>query len=150
MITINWGTKIVILYSGFVLLIVTLVWKSTHTKVDLVSEDYYTQEVNFQKKLDAHTNSARLSHKPIAGITADAILVFFPQEFSGKGLSADVQLYNPSNAALDKSFTALGMRDGRIEIPRKDIVPASYIIKLSWSAEGRDYYEEMPVKLSGK
>ena len=150
MITINWGAKIVFLYAGFVLLIVTLVWKSTHTKFDLVSEDYYEQEVNFQKKIDACSNSARLSQMPVPGITADAILVFFPQEFAGRGVSADVQLYSPSNAALDTKFKALGMRDGRVTIPRKGIIPASYIMKLSWVCEGKEYYKEMPLNLSGK
>jgi hypothetical protein len=150
MITLNWGTRIFFLYTAFVLLIVTLVWKSTQTKFDLVSDDYYQQEVGFQKTIDARTNTAHLAQRPVAGVTAEAILIFFPQDFAGKGVSADVQLYSPANAAMDKKFSALGLRDGQISITRKSVAPGRYIMKLSWVSEGKEYYQEMPLNLLGK
>ena len=45
---INWGWRIVILYSGFVLLILFLVYKTTTVNDDLVTTDYYAKELKFQ------------------------------------------------------------------------------------------------------
>ena len=150
MITMNWGTKIVFLYTGFVLLIITLVWKSAHTKFDLVSDDYYEQEVGFQKKLDARGNTALLSQKPVSGVTTDAVMIFFPQEFTGKAVIASVHLYNPSDASADKTYPALNVADGKLVIPRKDIKPAKYTLQLTWNCEGKEYYQDLPLNLSQK
>lgn len=148
--TINWGTKIFLLYSGFVLLIGVLVWKSTHTKIDLVTEDYYAQELTFQKKLDAESATAALASKPVMSVTPEAIMIFFPQDFAGKPIQADLQLYNPANAALDKNFTNLNAADGKLDIERKDLPAAKYIGKLSWKCEGKTYYQEAPLNLGWK
>ena len=49
----NWGHRIIILYVGFVLLIGTMVYLSSRENVDLVSSDYYDQEIKFQSKMEA-------------------------------------------------------------------------------------------------
>jgi hypothetical protein len=145
---INWGTKIFMLYTGFVLFICTLVWKSMHTNVDLVSEDYYEQEVTFQRKLNAQTATMQLSQKPVIITTLQAILIFFPREFHNKQIKADVHLYDPANAALDKAFVALQAEQDKLEISRKNIPAASYTVQLSWQCEGRKYYQEFPLNLA--
>lgn len=146
----NWGTKIVFLYLGFVLLIGTLVWKSTQTKFDLVTEDYYAQEVTFQKKLDAQSATAALAQKPVMSVTPEAILIFFPQDFAGKEITAELKLYNPANAALDKTFDKLEAKDGKISIERKSLPAVPYTGKLTWEAEGKTYYQEAALNLSWK
>ena len=60
-IKIGWGTKITLLYLAFVVLIVTLVTKSMHQTFDLVSGDYYNQELKYQDVIDASKNQAGLS-----------------------------------------------------------------------------------------
>ena len=147
---INWGTKIVFLYLGFVLLIGVLVWKSTHTKTDLVSEDYYAQELSFQKKLDAENATAGLISKPVITVTPEAVMIFFPQDFSGKPIEADLQLYNPANAALDKTFTRLQAEAGAIRLERKGLPAGAFVAKLNWKCEGKSYYQEAPINLSLK
>ncbi len=144
---ISWGTRIIMLYAGFVLLIGTLIWKCTQTKFDLVSEDYYEQELVFQQKLNAKTASAALSQKPVVSITDKSLLIFFPQEFAGREISADVKLYSPSNAALDKAYVGLQAKDGRLELERSQLVAADYSLQLSWGCEGQAFYQEFPVNL---
>jgi hypothetical protein len=145
--SINWGTKIFILYTGFVVFMGTLVWKSMHTKFDLVTEDYYQQEIGFQKKLDAQTATATLTQRPVMSVTPEAIIVFFPQDFSTKAIKADLQLYNPADAGLDKTFTDLQAEAGKLTIARKDLPAAQYTGKLTWQCDGKTYYQEAPLNL---
>ena len=149
-LSFNWGKKILFLYLGFMLLIGTLVWKSTHVAISLVSEDYYEQEVGFQKKLDAQAATAALHLKPVMSVTPEAIMVFFPQDFSAKAIQANLQLYNPANAALDKIFTNQQAVDGKLWIERKGLPAAHYTGKLTWKCEGKTYYQEAPLNLSWK
>ena len=45
---LNWGYKIAIFYILFVVGIVFLVFKASNQKVDLVTADYYGEEVRYQ------------------------------------------------------------------------------------------------------
>ena len=148
--SISWGTKIIFLYVGFIALIGTLVWKSTQTKFDLVSEDYYAQEVGYQTRLDAQAATAGLAQKPVMSVSPDAILIFFPQTFANKSIQADFKLYNAANAALDKQFDKLVAREGRITIERKGLPASRYTGKLSWTCDGQTYYQETELNLSWK
>ena len=64
----NFGGKIVILYLSFVGLILTLVFMSYGQKVELVSTDYYAQEINFQQKINATNNEKSLSGSSITHV----------------------------------------------------------------------------------
>ena len=145
---ISWGTKIFFLYTGFILLIGTLVWKSTQSKVELVSEDYYEQEVGFQKRLDAQSATAALSQKPVVSVTEKSLLIFFPQEFSGKEILAEVKLYHRANSALDKLFSGLSANHGTLEISREKLPLTRYTMQIAWQCDGKSYYQEFPINLS--
>ena len=147
---ISWSTRIFFLYTGFILLIGTLVWKTTQSKVELVSEDYYEQEVGFQKKLDAQTATAALVQKPVVSVTDRSLLIFFPQEFAGKEIGAELKLYNNANSALDKVFGGLSAEGGNLEISREHLRPMRYTVQLAWRCEGKSYYQEFPLTLSAK
>lgn len=149
-LSFHWGRKIALLYLGFVALIVTLVWKSTHVKLNLVSEDYYAQELSFQTKLDAENAAAQLEQKPVLSLAPDAILVFFPQSKAGKAIDAELHFYNPADAALDKAFSHLHPQQGQLRIDRTTLADARFIAKLSWTCEGKAYYQELPLNLSSK
>ena len=57
----NWGTKITLVYVGFVMLIVSLVFISATNKSELVAADYYEQELKFQDRIDAVKNEQELA-----------------------------------------------------------------------------------------
>ena len=48
----NWGTKIGLFYSSFVLFILGMIFLSSQEQYDLVTEDYYAAEINFQSTID--------------------------------------------------------------------------------------------------
>jgi hypothetical protein len=81
------------------------------------------------------------------GVTEQALLVFFPQEFGGRQIKADVKLYSPANADMDRAFTGLTANAGRLEIPRSKLRHARYVMQLSWECAGNDYYQEFPLNL---
>jgi hypothetical protein len=145
---LNWGTRILFLYVGFVALMGVLVWKSMHTQVNLVTEDYYAQELSFQHKLDAENATAALTQRPVISATPDAVLVFFPHEFSALPVEAKLHFYYAPDGAMDKEFDRLATSSGRLSIPRNALPALRYTAKLSWQCAGRNYYQETPLNLS--
>ena len=78
----NWGYKILIIYSAFVLGIVFMVYKSTQQNIDLVTTDYYAKELVYQDRIDEAKRTSLLS-APVTIVEKNRQLeVTFPKEFA--------------------------------------------------------------------
>ena len=144
---ISWGTRIFFLYTAFVALIVTLVVSASNMDFDLVSKDYYQQELGFQKRLEATSATNALS-EPVA-VTANAsnVVIIFPRELSGEAFTADVRFYSPINDTYDREFS-LQATDGKVFIERTKLGKTAYRLQIAWVAGGRNYYQEIPLNLN--
>ncbi len=143
---ISWGFKIAVLYIGFMGLIITLVVASSHQHFDLVSKDYYAQEVAYQGVIDAGKNQANMS-APIA-LHADAgnVTIELPAEFKEKVVSGSVQFYSPVNSAWDQKVDAR-FTNNSMTVPRSKLQNTRYTIKISLDANGKKYYQESEINL---
>lgn len=143
---ISWGWKIALLYSGFVVLIVSLVVASSHQHFDLVSKDYYGEEIAYQKVIDASKNQSALS-QPI-GIHANgsSVTFDFPEEFKDKALAGKIEFYSPVNAQWDHSFD-INPEHNSVTVSRNTLQNTRYTIKISCTVEGKNYYQESEIML---
>jgi len=144
---ISWGTKIAILYLSFVALIVTLVVSSMHQKFDLVSKDYYKQEIEYQHVIDASKNQANLSAPVAITKTNNEVLVNFPRDFKNKSISGTIQFYSPVDASMDKQFNIAAVNNS-MAINNKYLRKTNYKIKISWQAGSKNYYQESDINLN--
>ena len=60
---LNWGHGIVATIVAFVLMMSFMVYKAVGESFDLVSPDYYAQEIAYQGKIDKLNRSAKLTEK---------------------------------------------------------------------------------------
>ncbi len=144
--TIGWGWKITILYSVFVAMIVGLVIASSHQKIDLVSKDYYKDEIAYQKVLDASKNQASLEGALTIHADGREIFIEFPKEFSDKFLTGNVKLYSASHQEWDRNFP-INTSGGRLSIPRSNLQHTLYTIKVSYTVGEKSYYSESQLDL---
>jgi len=144
---INFGVKIVILYSAFVVLILTLVFLSFNHKVDLVAKDYYSQELQYQDRIDAINNA---EEKP-AGLTYqlvrdELILTINPGLFTGK-INGEVLFFRPSDSEKDMKFKMEFSQSNRQIINTRILTKGAYKLQLSWSDEERNYYKDAIINI---
>lgn len=143
---LSWGWKIALTYGGFVVLIISLVWASSRQHFDLVSKDYYEEEIAYQKVIDAGKNQSALS-KPVTIYANDkTVTIEFPNDFKGKSLSGNIQFYAPVNAGWDRNYK-IGGQDNRVTIQRSELQNTRYTIKISCTADGKNYYQESEIML---
>ncbi len=143
---INWGTKIAALYIGFVVFMVALVAAASSREVNLVAENYYEQELGFQKRLDASKAANNLKQPVSLMLRADVIDIQLPAAFGGQEVAAEVKMYAPTGAAGDQIF-AFQTTDAHLHVPRKSLKPMRYEIQVSWKSAGKDYYQALPLNL---
>lgn len=145
-IKINWGVRVTLLYLGFMAIIIVLVVGSMRQEFDLVAPDYYEQELAYQQVLDAGKNQASLSAPVSISANSTALNISFPAEFKGKQLAGKINFYSPVNAAWDKEVL-INTEENKISIDRADLKNTSYNIRISWSADGKSYYQQSDINL---
>lgn len=141
---LNWGYKIAAMYLLFVAGIMYLVVMSSREKVDLVTADYYAQELKYQERIDEETRAAALSAPVSISLEGQTLVISFPQEFRDKNISGSVLVYCPSNKEMDITST-LSPADNtaRISIPDKN--NGMHEVQVSWQANGVTYYAEQNI-----
>lgn len=143
---IGWGWKIALLYSGFVLLISGLVYASTQQHFDLVSKNYYDAELAYQKVIDAGKNQSELSAPINVHANAATVTLDLPAEFNGKQVSGDVVFYSPVNSEWDRNFK-INAQNNSVTITRTALRNTRYVIKISCTVDGKNYYQESEIML---
>ena len=142
----NWGYKIVLVYCVFVAGILYLVIQSSRQQMDLVTDDYYAQEIKYQEKIDQSKRASALSEPIRYQITEAGIEVIFPKEFGGKKIIGNTLLYYPANEKKDVS-ASINTTKGQMLISIPDKRSGMHILKINWEVEGISYYFEETVFL---
>jgi len=138
---INWGTGIVLAFIGFIAFIMYFVLSMNfNDKYDhqLVTEDYYKQELEYQNDIDKVNNSKTLEEN-ISFKKANEGLVFkFPENFDPKKITGKVFLYRPSNEHLDFE-TPISISESYLLVPDKRLLDGRWNISVDWQYNGKSY-----------
>lgn len=139
----NWGLRIILLYTAFVGGMLLLVYKCTQQEVDLVSADYYAQELKFQDKIDRMNNSEQHDAKLSIVYTPEQsnIQITFPENSTAKNTTGEIVLFRPDNSKLDFKV-AVDISDGVQNIPTENLAKGLWRVKSSWNTNDTPYYQE--------
>lgn len=139
----NWGWKLTLVYSLFVVGILTLVFKARSEKVDLVASDYYAQELAYSRRIEAQRNASAMSERPIIRQDSNHLVVELPASCEHL-TNGNVHLYCPSNASLDQH---LPLTNDTAQVFELNELPTSiYLIKLSFELDSKPYFIEQALE----
>lgn len=142
MLKLSWGTRIAMLYIGFVALIGVMVAMSMRQKVELVSDDYYDKELAFQSKLDEMNNANALSGKVTHVISDKAIQIQFPEEFKGKAVKGEILFFKPSDSSKDFKQAIQLNANGEQQVELSNLTKGMYKMQVSWNSGNTPYFSE--------
>ena len=138
---INWGTGIVIAFIAFISFIMFFVIKaSTDEKYshDLVTDDYYKLELEFQKDIDKETNSKSLKENISWVKTNQGLILKFPEELESEKIIGKVFLYRPSDKQLDFEIP-ISLSNHNLLIPDSRLLDGRWNIKVDWQYNRKLY-----------
>ena len=143
----NWGRALLLVFVLFAGFMGYLVYRASGTHFDLVSKEYYRDELNYQDKIDGLRRAAAISKVLMKTGANRHLLVELPVELEGKEISGELWLYCKINAALDlklplKWDTALVRRFDLSKHPS-----GKYLVKLHWQADDLKYDIEQEINL---
>jgi hypothetical protein len=141
----NWGKSIVLSFVLFAAFIGVLVVVCVRQDVNLVSEDYYKEELAYQEQIERIKNADQLSEKPTLTIAGESLEVTFAQ--FNRIENGDVRLFRPSDARLDRHFV-LQPSTGIVQrFDVRGLPKGMYHAKMKWSMNGKEYYVENSITL---
>ncbi|GAA4239112.1 FixH family protein [Postechiella marina] len=137
----NWGTGIVLAFIGFISFIMYfIITMNSGNKYDhdLVSEDYYADELQYQNDINKLENTKTLTTNVRYERTDAGLLITFPERFDYKQITGNMFLYRPSNKQLDFE-TAISLSNSNLLIPDNRLVDGRWNIKIDWEYHGKSY-----------
>ncbi|MES2566871.1 MAG: FixH family protein [Bacteroidota bacterium] len=137
----NFGNKITILYLSFVSLIITLVTLCYKQDVELVSADYYAEEIQFQDKIDATSNAKKSESSIHHLVTENEIIFTVDSAMQSKDLKGTITLFRPSDSKMDMSYL-MEFRNNQQIIESKTLTRGIYKLQLSWVSNKIPYFKE--------
>jgi hypothetical protein len=139
----NWGYRIVILFSGFAALMIFMVISAFKQNIDLVSEDYYAKEIKYQEQIGKLENANQIKDKISFIQSGNLLTLSFKEAINIQ--SGEILFFRPSDQTKD--FREVLILNGQQEqsFERKKFFPGYYKVQIEWLAEGKKYYVEKDI-----
>jgi hypothetical protein len=134
----SWGNKLMFVFIAFAALMGTLVYKAVNTRFDLVSKDYYKDELRYQEQIDATKNASEITAVQFEQGEKD-ITINFPPSFNKRNIEADIWFYCKADSTRDKKLN-LKTTTASLSIAKKDIFKGNFEVKVRWTVNGKNYY----------
>lgn len=137
----NWGYRIAIFFMAFIAFMLFMLYQCVQQNFDLVTEDYYAQEVAFQEQINQQNNASELAQRPSWSVSEKYFNLSFPNTLD-KG---SINFFRPSDKKLDFRETLEINNNGQQQIDLIKFKRGVYKVQLSWSDQNKDYYIEEQV-----
>jgi len=140
MMKFNWGTGIFLFYGAFVTAILFAVIKSTTYDHSLVIDNYYEEDLQYQKTYDKIQNSQSLSAPLVFHYANEkGVLDFrFPSNIGQP--KGEIWLYCPNDKSSDKRLK-IKTEERQMLIHTSNLKNGYWKVEVNWEADGKSFLD---------
>jgi len=139
------GTKIFIVFVAFAGMMSYMVYRCMQTPVDLVTREYYKDELSYQDVIDAKKRTAGLAGAVHFQQDENGILISLPAEMRRQNVTGSLQFYCPNNVSKDRQFLLQTDSAASQHIEAGLVSPGHYTLRIKWTGNGVQYMDERPL-----
>jgi len=140
----NWGQKLIMVFIVFAIGMTYLVYRCMHVNTDLVTNEYYKDELKYQDVIDGTKMANALTGKIQLTQDEKAITVQLPIEMKNKNVSGDIWFYCAADVKKDRHISIETNSEATQQINKAKLLPGIYTIKFDWSSQNKHYHAEQP------
>jgi hypothetical protein len=115
-----------------------LVYKAINTKFELVTKDYYKEELRYQDKIDGAAN-AKIAGEINLVQDASTITLQLPVSLRSSTAEGDAWFYCKTDATQDLRLP-VKIEDGKYSFDKTSLKKGSYQLKLQLTSGEKQYY----------
>lgn len=130
----NWGKGIIVALALFVGFILFLVITLMRQDVDLVSEDYYKQEIDYEARIQKEQNGLNSAAKIKIVDQKSFVIIQLPDNIALTNVL--VNLKRPNDEKLDKSFNIEGTKT--FMLPKASLEKGKYDLTIEYTMNQKD------------
>lgn len=125
--------------------IISVVWYAMLIDVNLVTEDYYQQELAYEEQILRIKNTESLAEKPTFNFSSNKklIVLTFPEGLIPD--SGNITLYRPSDFTKDRKFKLDLDEVNQQGFMTASLIPGLWKAKLQWQQGDNSYFQEFVI-----
>lgn len=142
-----WPLGITLAYVLFAAGIAVMIFLACSHSSDLVSANYYEQEIKYQSRLDQLNRTAGFNDqvKVAFDTAARRISISLPADHAGPQTSGNVQLYRPSAAGLDRELKLELDANGSQSLDAATLEPGLWKVRIHWTSRQQEYFADKSI-----
>ena len=139
---INWGVGITISIIIFTLITFWFVYFAFNQDVNLVRDDYYEAETQYNNRMETIKRTNALSENLNIRIVSNNIELSFPSKLLDKTITGNIILYRPSDRKLDINIP-IKVEDSNLQlISTQNLLNGMWKIQVDWNVDNLSYFNE--------
>jgi hypothetical protein len=142
----NWGKSIIAAFILFGAFIATLVTICVRQDINLVTKDYYREELEYQRQIDRIAHTAMLSERPSIKVEGGGLLKIIYPDFA-RVQNGALELFRPSDARMDRKFELKRTKELSQFVSTAGMIKGMYRARLRWTMNGEEFFLEQVIYL---
>ncbi|MDO7850430.1 FixH family protein [Hymenobacter convexus] len=137
-----WPYAIIATFVLFAVYIGSMVQQAMRTNVELVSTDYYKQELAFQQRMETVARTAALP-APVRlryDGAAQVLTLQLPATLASQAVQGQIHFFRPSDQKLDFALPLRPTADLEQRINTRQMRPGYWRVRLDFTAGGQAYF----------
>lgn len=140
----NWGQRLILVFVVFASGMSYLAYRCMHVNTDLVTNEYYKDELRYQDVIDGTKRAGALSSKIQIVQRNEMITVQLPDEMKNEKVSGNIWFYCAADAKKDRHIPIEVNNEALQQINKKIFLSGNYTVKFDWTSKNQHYYSEEP------
>jgi len=140
----NWGQKLLLVFAVFASGMIYLAYRCMKINTDLVTKEYYKDELRYQEVIDGTKSANALSNSIEIRQEHQLITVQLPREMRNEKVSGTIWFYCAAAAQRDRHIPLSINNDALQQINKNVLFPGRYIVKFDWTSNNKHYHSEQP------
>ncbi|REC52362.1 MULTISPECIES: FixH family protein [Chryseobacterium] len=137
----NWGHGVIIALASFMIFILSMMFlfPNGQKNSEMVTDNYYEEELKYQDVIDAKKRADELKEKPVYSQSPAGIRITFPKDYNNSNTSVKFVLNRTDDQNLDVHKTVQLDANQSFLIPAQVLKLGNYTLRLSWTKDKTDY-----------
>lgn len=137
----SWGKGITIFMIAFMAFIASMVYYAFTKNADLVRDDYYENEINFDATKESRQNYQTLGKKVEVAQQQEGVVFYFPENVTS-ATDGVITFYRPDQKRYDREFKLSADSDHKQTLEYNNFKEGYYDVSVEWTEEGKSYLFE--------
>ena len=139
-----WPIGLTIVFIVFFLYLIGFIVLSQLNRSDLVTDNYYEEEMAYQDQIERMERSEQLSQNLVLNhdVQKRTVELQFPPDFAPHTINGSIIFFRPSNAKQDQIHKIQLDNQGIQSLDIKHLNQGMWRVKIFWRRDSIEYYDE--------